>query len=350
MADNTEPVQPVIDCHSDIMIDVFRRRRAGERQVLVRRHLPEHRKGGVVAAVCTVGGDGAALNPLGIDRPYESAMRELDAVYADVAESEGAYEVASSAADVERCIARGVFAILPSIEGASPIEGTLDRIREFHERGLRVLGLTWNERNELAIGTDAGEDTGLSDVGAEAVVLMNDLGIVIDLAHASRGTFFDVARLSRAPLFVSHSNASAVWAHPRNIDDDQILAVRASGGIVGVNFYAPFTGPPTVTVEHLLDHIEYYVKTIGVDSTALGPDFIDYAIPELTLEMRRHPGVYPDTRYPVGAETVASLQNVIAGMSRRGLDRESIEKIARGNFLRLLKETQALAPVVAAAG
>jgi membrane dipeptidase len=350
MGDRRAPGQPVIDCHSDITIDVFRRRREGERQVLLRRHLPEHRKGGVVAAVCTVGGDGAALSPLGIDRPYESAVAKLEALFADVAESEGAYEIVSSAAEVERCIDRGVFAILPSLEGASPVQGKLERIVEFHERGLRVLGLTWNERNELAIGTDAGQDDGLSNTGAEAVALMNDLGIVIDLAHASRRTFFDVAKLSRAPLFVSHSNANAVWAHPRNIDDDQLQAVRASGGIVGVNFYAPFTGPPTVTVDHLLDHIEYYVKTVGVDSTALGPDFIDYAIPELMLEINRHPGVYPDTSYPVDAETVASLQNVIAGMARRGLESETIEKIARGNFLRLLKQTQALAPAPATAG
>src|SRR5579872_2694000 len=343
MDDGRTSVQPVIDCHSDVTIDVFRRRRAGERQVLLRRHLSEHRKGGVVASVCRVGGDGAALSPLGIDKPYESAMAKLDALHADVAESDGAYEIASSATEVAGCIERGVFAIIPSLEGASPLEGRLDRIVELYDRGIRVLGLTWNERNELAIGTDAGDDTGLSETGREAIARMNDLGIVIDLAHASRRTFFDVANLSRAPLFVSHSNANTVWPHPRNLDDDQLHAVRTSGGIVGVNFYAPFTGAPTVTVDHLLNHIDYYVKTVGIESTALGPDFIDYAIPELEIEMSRHPGVYPDTRYPVEAETVAAMQNVIAGMRRRGFDRGSIDKIARGNFLRLFEETRALA-------
>src|SRR6516164_4539897 len=95
MSDGHAAVQPVIDCHSDVVIDVFRRRQEGERQVLLRRHLAEHKKGGVVASVCTVGGDGAALSPLGIDKPYESTVAKLEALFADVVESEGAYEIVS---------------------------------------------------------------------------------------------------------------------------------------------------------------------------------------------------------------------------------------------------------------
>jgi membrane dipeptidase len=339
--------RPVIDCHSDVMLDVFRRRTAGERAVLLRRHLPAHRKGGVVASVCTVGGDGAAQSPLGIDRPYESAVAKLDALQAEVEESDGRIEVVSSPAELQACIERDVYAIVPSLEGASPVQGELARIEELYERGVRVLGLTWNEPNELAVGTDAGvDDVGLSDVGAEAVALMNDLGIVVDLAHASRRTFTDVSAITRAPLFVSHSNAKTVHEHVRNLDDDQLGAVALSGGAVGVNFYSSFIGVRPVTVDQVIDHIDYLMQTLGEDGVMLGPDFIDYAHEELMLEAARHPNLYDeDPQYPAGAETVRSMQNVIAAMAARGRDSAAIDKVALGNFLRLFSETQAIASV-----
>jgi membrane dipeptidase len=343
--------QPIIDCHSDVPIDVYRRRREGEHAVLLRHHLPEYLSGGVVGSVCTVGGDGLAQSPLGIDRPYESALAKLDALVADIAESDGAFEIVGSPAELESCVERGVFAIIPSLEGASPLQGDLTRIPEFYDRGLRVLGLCWNETNELAIGTDAGvADAGLTEIGAEAVALMNDLGIVIDLAHASKQTFMDVAEVSRAPLFVSHSNAQAVYMHVRNLDQEQLDAVAGSGGVVGVCFYSPFIGAGHVTVAHLVDHVAYLVETIGVGSVVLGPDFIDYAHPEMMLEVARHPNVYPvEVEYAEGVETVRSLQNVIGAMAERGLDPAAIDRIARANFLQLFEETQALARVSASA-
>jgi membrane dipeptidase len=334
--------QPVIDCHSDVMIDVYRRRRQGERAVFLTRHLPVHKEGGVVASVCTMGGDGAALSPLGIDNPYASAIAKLEALAADVAESEGAVEVVGSVAELESCIERGVYAIIPSLEGASPVEGDVARIEEFYERGLRVLGLTWNEPNELAVGTDAGiDDGGLTDVGQEAVALMNDLGIVIDLSHSSKGTFMEVAELSRAPLFVSHSNTKGVFDHVRNLDDEQLEAVGKSGGIVGAVFYSNFIGPRPATLDHLLAHTDYVVEMLGPDAAALGPDFIDYAHEELMLEVSRHPNLYDvEVEYAAGAETVREMQNVISALAARGYDASTIEKIARGNFLRVFAETQ----------
>src|SRR5262245_28387835 len=107
-APDPSSLQPIIDCHSDVMLDVYRRRREGERAVLLTHHLQKHREGGVIASVCTVGGDGAALSQLGIDRPYESAVAKLDALFADVAESDGAIEVVGSPAEVEACAERGV--------------------------------------------------------------------------------------------------------------------------------------------------------------------------------------------------------------------------------------------------
>ena len=336
--------RPVIDCHSDVLIDVFRRRQAGERNVLTRIHLPAYIEGGVVASVCTVGGDGASQSPLGEDAPYQSAVAKLDELQAEVAESEGKFAVATSAADVEACIERGTFAIIPALEGASPFQGDLALVEDLFDRGVRVVGLTWNTRNELAVGTDAGEG-GLSELGEQAIALMNDLGVLIDLSHATAATFADVVRITRAPVYASHSNAKAVWDHERNLDDEQLSAIASTAGAVGLVFCPNFIADQPVTLDQLLDHLEYLVQTVGVDSVVIGADFIDYAVEEMMIEAAKHPDLYDlDTiRYPAGAETVKSMQNVVAGMAGRGFDTNAIDKVASGNFLRLLQTTQTLA-------
>lgn len=342
---------PVIDCHSDVMIDVYRRRRNGERAVLSRIHLPAYAEGGVVAAICTVGGDAASLLPLGVDEPYRSTLAMLDALHAEVAESDGRFEIVSSVAEVRACLERGTFAIIPSVEGASPFQGDLDLVRDLFDRGLRVVGLACNGRNELAVGMEAG-DGGLSEIGAEAVRLMNELGLLVDLAHASPTTFWDVVAITSAPVFVSHANAKALCDHPRNLDDDQLRAIASSGGAVGVVFCPNFIGPRPVTVDHLVDHLEYLHAAVGDDSLVIGADFIDYAAEEMIEEARRNPGLYDEDtwRYPEGIETVSAMQNVIRGMEVRGVDAVVVDKVARANFLRIFEQTQALAGVSAAAG
>src|SRR4051794_21583900 len=175
------------------MIDVFRRRRQGERGVLARVHLPGLRQGGVGACVCTVGGDVPSLCPLGIDDPYGSALAMLRELHADVAEAGGEIAVVATASEMARCLADGTFALLPALEGALPFRGDLRLVEDLCDRGVRVVGLTWNSRNEFGVGVGAGEG-GLTRQGLRAVALMNDLGVVIDVAHASPTTFFDVAR------------------------------------------------------------------------------------------------------------------------------------------------------------
>lgn len=337
--------RPVIDCHSDVMIDVYRRRRAGERDVLARVHLPAYAEGGVVASVCTVAGDTAVQCPLGLDRAHRSAVAMLDALYADVAESDGRVAVATSADDVSACIERGTFAIVPAIEGAMPFEGDLGLVEDLYERGVRVVGLTWNSRNAFAVGLDSGEG-GLTELGAQAVALMNDLGVVIDLSHASPTTFWDVVGLTRAPVFASHANAKAVHDHPRNLDDDQLAAIGSSGGAVGLVFCPTFIAPQPVTLEHALRHLEHFRRTVGDDAIVIGADFCDYAIEDMLADVQAHGGTLYDEsslHYPPGMDTVRSMQNVISALPDRGFDGEGVERVATANFLRILRNSQALA-------
>jgi membrane dipeptidase len=335
--------RPVIDCHSDLMIDVHRRRQAGERAVIASVHLPAFAEGGVVAAVVTVGGDCSSLCPLGMDEPYRSAIALLDDLHADVAESEGRAAVAVSPEEVEDCVERGVVALVPALEGAMPFEGDVDRVEEFHGRGVRVVGLTWNSRNELAVGLDSGEG-GLSSAGERAVGRMNDLGMLVDLAHSAPATFWDVVQVTRAPVYDSHANAKAVYDHPRNLDEEQLGAISDSGGAVGVVFWPHFVTSGPSTVGDVVAHLTRLVEAVGPDSVVIGADFIDYGLDELAGDLRQHGSLYPDLPvYPTGLETVRGMQNLVEALPAAGLEDAVIGKVTVENFLRVWQATEAAA-------
>jgi membrane dipeptidase len=335
--------QPVIDCHSDVAVDIYRRRQAGESAVLSRVHAPAYREGGVVASVCMVGGDTPIALVDGEDQPYRSTLSMLAALQADVDESDGAFAIVTSPEEVKARIAEGVFAIVLAIEGAAPVEGDLSRLEALHDRGIRVVGLTWNSRNEIAVGLGSGEG-GLTEFGVRAVGMMNDLGMLIDLSHASPTTFWDVAETSKAPLYVSHSNAKAIRDHARNLDDDQLRAVADSGGAVGLVTYADFVASPPVGLNELHRHLDYFRETIGDDCIVIGADFVDY-VAEETASFARENSSYNDlpSLFTTGLESVSSMQNLIELMRTHGVPDDTITGIASENFLRLLAHTDARA-------
>lgn len=192
------------------------------------------------AALGVVSADIELVHSLRQRPPYEAALTYFDALNADIAEADGEIQLALTPAELESSLEAGAFAIVPSLEGASSIEGNLDHLRDLHDRGVRVLGLTWNSSNEVAAGV--GFEGGLTEFGVEAVALMQELGIVVDLAHASVQTFWDVIERSEGPLLVSHANAKAVMDHPRNLDDEELGALRERGGVIGVVLYPGYVG------------------------------------------------------------------------------------------------------------
>jgi membrane dipeptidase len=323
------------------MIDVFRRRLEGESDVLRRRHLPGLREGGVVACVCTCGGDVPALRPIADADPHTNAVALLDALRSDVAESKGAFAVVTSSADLGRCIDEGQVGLIPALEGASPIQGDLERLIDLYERGIRVVGLTWNSRNELAVGLDSGEG-GLSPLGVRAIHAMNELGVIIDLAHAAETTFWDVARESHAPLVVTHANARGVLDHPRNLTDDQLDRVGSSGGVVGLCLYPAFVGTQPIGADMVVKHAAHMVNRIGIDGLVVGPDFIDYAVEQILGDLGEHGALYPadSFTYPVGLESARGLQLLMQALDSSGFDDGALHKVGIANFLRVYADAE----------
>jgi membrane dipeptidase len=226
---------------------------------------------------------------------------------------------------------RGVLAVVMHIEGAEALKKDLDALPVLYEAGLRSLGPVWSRPNAFGHGVpfnfpdspDIGP--GLTSAGKDLVRVCNQLGMVVDLSHLNEKGFWDVVALSNAPIVVSHAAVYTLSPSPRNLTDDQLMAVGESGGIVGVNFARAFlrkdgrAGAKT-TVEAIADHVEYIVDKIGIDHVGFGSDF-------------------DGTKVPQDMEDVAGLPMLLGALRNRGYKPAALKKVAHGNWLRVLGET-----------
>jgi membrane dipeptidase len=227
------------------------------------------------------------------------------------------------AADLDKAMqGRGVAALL-SIEGAEALEGSLDNLRYFYDRGIRAVGLTWNRRNAFGRGVRAEGEDGLSPLGLELVQAMENLGMIVDASHLSDQAFDDLAAVSKRPFIASHSNAREIMAHPRNLNDGQIRRIAASGGVVGAVMVPDFVAanPPSGYLERFIDHIDHTVKVGGVEAVGIGSDFDGYG--------------------DKGAHVLADASEfplLARGLEHRGYKEEAVSKILSGNWERLIRE------------
>lgn len=180
-----------------------------------------------------------------------------------------------------------------SLEGADGLEGQLFYVDVLYKLGVRFLGVTWNYANWAADGAMEKRNGGLTRRGRELVKRCNEIGMLLDVSHLSRASFWELTELTHAPIIASHSNADSVCPHPRNLADDQIRAVIALNGLVGVTFVPWFikNGTGLVKMEDVLPHIEKICELGGEAHLMFGSDFdgIDEWVRGL-----EHPGAYPD--------------------------------------------------------
>ncbi|MGH2443242.1 MAG: dipeptidase [Chloroflexota bacterium] len=245
--------------------------------------------------------------------------------------SSGALRVIRSASGIEQCLQQGIFAALLHIEGAEAIDADLNALEVFHAAGLRSLGPVWSRPNIFAEGVPFGfevsPDTGkgLTAAGCDLVRACNRLRIVIDLSHLNEKGFWDVAGLTNAPLVATHSNAWSLCHATRNLTDRQLDAIRESDGMVGVNFCVAFLRPDglsndDVTVESIVNHIDYLVERIGIERVGFGSDFDGALVPKDLTD-------------------AAGLPLLFDALRNRGYDQSALEKLAHRNWIRVLRKT-----------
>lgn len=262
-------------------------------------------------------------------RSARRALEVLDTFYALVDESEH-FKLATRAVDIEEAKAHGNVCGLLSIEGGEAVEGSLNLLRSFYRLGVRAIGLTWNQRNDIADGVgEKSAGSGLTDFGISLVKEMERIGMLVDVSHLSETSFWAVNKVSERPFIASHSNARALASHPRNLTDPQIEALAKKGGVIGVVFCPSFVDddPAKVSLGRLCDHIDHIKRVAGIDHVGLGSDFDGYGSPLGGRDAQN-----------VVVSDVSQMPKITEELLSRGYTEEEVKKVLGGNWLRVYKE------------
>jgi membrane dipeptidase len=271
-------VTEVVDLHSDLLLDVVYRRLKGETEVVRRRHLEPLAAAGVRVQVLAAWTD----TEVPLEAALPAALRMFEAARREAEESDGAFRIVTTAAELDAALADGALAGILALEGCEPLGDDPGLIDTFWRLGLRMAGLTWNRPNWFADGTGDTRNAGLTRAGRELVLRMADRGIALDLSHLSRRGCTDALELTTGPVLASHANAAAVYESSRNLTDDVIAELARRGGVVGLNFLPVFLGPGEVS-ERLADHHAHLVGIGGPDLPACGADLVAF-LPQMPPE------------------------------------------------------------------
>lgn len=183
-------------------------------------------------------------------------------------------EYAYSAKDIENNMKSKKISAILALEGGEALEGKIENLEYFYEKGVRILTLCWNRENELGYGSSCNVNSGLKSFGKECVKKMNELDMIIDVSHLNKEGFWDTFELSSQPFIASHSNAFNQCKHSRNLTDDQIKAIVDKGGMIGINLYPKFLHiDGYADISDIIRHIEHFIKITNGYNLGIGCDF-----------------------------------------------------------------------------
>jgi membrane dipeptidase len=254
--------------------------------------------------------------------------------------------------DITDCKQRGLTGIILHFQNSVPIGLDLRRLLIFYALGVRVIQLTYNRRNFVGDGCTVGEDAGLSEFGRRAVQEMNRLGIVVDLSHTGHRTTMEAIEFSSRPVIFSHSNIADVCPSKRNIHRDQVRAIAARNGVIGLNGVEYFVrSGRESTVDDLIAHADYIAAEVGTDHISLGLDHYWGHSPHLG-EKEQHllysslvssgrldPDTWPAPPWTQakGIETPEETFALAESLARHGYADDDIRKIIGGNLMRVFE-------------
>jgi len=331
------PVTAIVDGFTDLLNEVVVRGedrslelvlRRGRERLFERYWLPSLEAGGVGVQICPLHGTTA---PPGEARAWAAAQ---EAEFRQAVEENGARACQVRSRDE---LDADSLRLILSMEGVEPLEGDPHSFDEWYRRGVRMVSLTWNYANEFAGGI-ATPMQGLTDRGRSLVRRLPELGVVLDLAHASEQTWRDVME-EEIPFSVSHACCRAVHDHRRNLADWQLEALADRGGVLGMMALAFVVDPDTPTLSRWLDHFDHAVEVMGIDHVGLGADFVAQVDSATPL---RDPDGTAQFKAKIGLEGFTAPDGypaLVASLRQRGYDSGRLEAIASGNWLRVLRGT-----------
>ena len=302
---------------------------------------------------------------------HQKALDIFNAIHKNVLKNSSMAEIATTPDDAYRLKKEGKIAAFIGVENGYPIGKDLTRIKQYYDLGARYMTLAHTKNNDICdSSTDpAGvENNGLSPFGTQVVKEMNRLGMMVDISHISDKSFFDVLKITTAPVIASHSSCRALCGSPRNLSDDMLLALKENGGVIQICILGNYLKTPEpnpemdsklkdlqkkygdyntltdsikklvrkeykdiqktyekpATVKDVIDHIDHVVQVIGIDYVGIGTDFDG--------------GGGVD-----GCRTASDMKNITIELLRRGYSKSDITKIWGGNVMRVLRKVEDLA-------
>jgi len=296
--------------------------------------LPQMEKGGLNAVFFAVYSPQGPRTEEGYKKIREQALEKLGDIHTAIKETHpDRIELALHPEEVRRIYAANKKVAMIGMENGYPIGEDLASLKEFFDLGCRYITLCHDGHNQICDSHDSRKEPasihgGLSEFGNDVIKEMNRLGIIVDISHMSKQSMLNTVRLSEAPVIASHSSCRALCNVSRNLDDEQLLALKENGGvihIVGINFFIKKAKFPPANVKDLVDHIEHAVNLIGVDHVGISSDF------------------YKKRSCLDGWKDAGETFNVTLELVRRGYTEEQIAKIWSGNCLRVWEKVEGVA-------
>jgi membrane dipeptidase len=329
----------IADAHLDLLLELAHRElRFGERGTFARTWLPLLEQGGVGLQVCPVF--------VGLEYQPEGALREAlgqaTLLMRAARESPDRVTLVRSRGDLATVEAGERIGLMLSLEGVEQFGYETWPADTFYELGMRMASLTWNRRNPFSDG--AAETGGLSRLGRDLVDRLVELGVIVDVAHASPQAFADIlGATAGAPLICSHAACRAVNDHPRNLTDDQLRALADAGGLFGLMVHPLAIDHERRSIARVIEHLEHAVDIVGVERVCLGGDFTTRLAQVLPPMPEAGDGLMPKGLAPgAGIEGLKGPEDypaLLLALRERGWDDASIGAVGAENLLDLLRST-----------
>ncbi len=328
----------VVDAHNDLpMLMLLRNARLGNHKV---EHywrdvwVPEAREGGVDVQVLPI-----YCSPSVAEASLRHSLIQLEAIEREAARTPEVV-LCRTGADIDAALAAERIALLVALEGTPAIGIDVDLFAVFHRLGVRMVSFTHWSRALLADGTaDEAAGSRLPASGVRAVAELERLGILLDVSHLAAPALDHVLELATKTVVASHSSARALRDHHRNLRDEHLRAIAATGGVIGINVLPVFVDPQNATLDRVAEHLEHVAEVAGGDHVGLGPDFllpyIDAVFPQYDTFVDLE-DVDMKASVP-GLATTRDLPNVTAKLLERGWSEPDVRKVLGENWLRVFR-------------
>jgi membrane dipeptidase len=256
-------------------------------------------------------------------------------------------EKATTAEAIRRAKREGKVCGFVSTQNTVDVGLNLDVLNQYYDMGMRMIQLTYNSVNFVAGGCTDRVDCGVTDFGVKFIKRMNDLGMIVDTGHCGRQTTLDACSLSNAPVVASHTSAEGVHKHDRAKSDEELKAIAATGGYIGVYLVSMFLSAKEVsTIDDFLDHVDYIAQLVGPQYVGIGSDWpmqcTQWGLDRLSewateIGFRPEHGVLKPVNV-LGFDDYRDFPNITRGLVKRGYGDDEIKGILGGNFLRVFEQ------------